>query len=144
MCLWTLRKSLFSGVYISKVFFGGGGGGEGGVMFLFWYPWYKKNGEFSDVSIWLHQATKGFRDANGQALANAHLLGLFHRICKLMFYKIKPVFVFDGGVPPLKKQTLVNLAAPSYNNLFSELVFRICRVVFRIIPRNKLGAAVSY
>ncbi|XP_059474980.1 DNA excision repair protein ERCC-5 homolog isoform X2 [Neocloeon triangulifer] len=59
-----------------------------------------------DVSMWLHQAMKGYHDASGNALPNAHLLGLFHRICKLMFYNIKPVFVFDGGVPQLKKQTL--------------------------------------
>ncbi|XP_065575452.1 DNA excision repair protein ERCC-5-like isoform X2 [Artemia franciscana] len=81
-----------------------------------------------DVSIWLHQATKGFRDANGQPLANAHLLGLFHRICKLMFYKIKPVFVFDGGVPPLKKQTLASRrirkeAALSKTNRLQEKLF---------------------
>ncbi|CAG0920157.1 unnamed protein product [Notodromas monacha] len=59
-----------------------------------------------DVSIWLHQAIKGFRDKRGQTVANAHLLGLFHRICKLMMYRIKPVFVFDGGVPLLKTQTM--------------------------------------
>ncbi|XP_076066571.1 rad2 superfamily protein mus201 [Oratosquilla oratoria] len=58
-----------------------------------------------DVSIWLHQAVKGFRGPGGGAVANAHLLTLFHRICKLMYYRIRPVFVFDGGVPHLKKQT---------------------------------------
>lgn len=59
-----------------------------------------------DVSIWLHQMMKGYQDSRGAPVANAHLLGLFHRVCKLMFYKIKPVFVFDGGVPLLKKQTI--------------------------------------
>merc|ERR1719186_91118 len=39
-------------------------------------------------------------------MPNAHLLGLYHRICKLLFYKIKPVFVFDGPAPPLKRETL--------------------------------------
>lgn len=37
---------------------------------------------------------------------NHHLLNLFKRICKLMHFKIKPVFVFDGGVPELKKKTI--------------------------------------
>ena len=60
-----------------------------------------------DVSIWLHQATKGFRDSSGNPVPNAHLIGLCHRLCKLLFYKIKPVFVFDGGVPFLKRQTIV-------------------------------------
>lgn len=59
-----------------------------------------------DVSIWLNQAVKGYRDREGNAVANAHLLGLFHRISKLLFYKIKPVFVFDGRAPDLKKETL--------------------------------------
>lgn len=62
---------------------------------------------FADVSMWLHQVLKGYQDASGNAIANAHLLGLFHRICKLMYFGIKPVFVFDGGVPMLKQQTIV-------------------------------------
>ena len=53
-----------------------------------------------DVSIWLNQAVRGFRDKQGNGVANAHLLGLYHRVCKLLFYKIRPVFVFDGA-PPL-------------------------------------------
>lgn len=61
-----------------------------------------------DVSIWLHQAVRGFRGPGGAAVANAHLLTLFHRICKLLFYRIRPIFVFDGGVPHLKKQTLAS------------------------------------
>lgn len=52
---------------------------------------------------------KGFQDSRGAPVPNAHLLGLFHRVCKLMFYRIKPVFVFDGGVPLLKKQTIVSV-----------------------------------
>ena len=47
------------------------------------------------------------RDRHGNPLPNAHLIGMFHRVCKLLFYKIKPIFVFDGATPALKKQTLV-------------------------------------
>ncbi|BFZ00205.1 hypothetical protein BsWGS_03244 [Bradybaena similaris] len=59
-----------------------------------------------DISIWLHQTMKGMRDKDGNPLPNAHLQGLFFRICKLLFYRIKPIFVFDGDVPALKKQTM--------------------------------------
>lgn len=38
---------------------------------------------------------------------NAHLLGFFRRIVRLLATRIKPVFVFDGAPPALKKQTLV-------------------------------------
>lgn len=48
------------------------------------------------------------RDKEGNALKNAHLLGFFRRICKLLYYGIRPVFVFDGGAPSLKRHTLVS------------------------------------
>ncbi|KAJ8787309.1 hypothetical protein J1605_005895 [Eschrichtius robustus] len=59
-----------------------------------------------DISIWLNQALKGVRDRHGNSVENAHLLTLFHRLCKLLFFRIRPVFVFDGDAPLLKKQTL--------------------------------------
>ncbi|XP_041793196.1 DNA repair protein complementing XP-G cells homolog [Chelmon rostratus] len=59
-----------------------------------------------DISIWLNQAVKGVRDREGNSVQNAHLLTLFHRICKLLFFRIRPIFVFDGDTPLLKKQTL--------------------------------------
>ncbi|XP_060119733.1 DNA excision repair protein ERCC-5-like [Heteronotia binoei] len=59
-----------------------------------------------DISIWLNQAIKGARDRHGNSIHNAHLLTLFHRLCKLLFFRIRPIFVFDGEAPLLKKQTL--------------------------------------
>ncbi|KAM8894027.1 DNA excision repair protein ERCC-5 isoform 2-T2 [Spinachia spinachia] len=59
-----------------------------------------------DISIWLNQAVKGVRDRDGNSVHNAHLLTLFHRICKLLFFRIRPIFVFDGDAPLLKRQTL--------------------------------------
>ncbi|XP_068863620.1 DNA excision repair protein ERCC-5 isoform X1 [Aphelocoma coerulescens] len=59
-----------------------------------------------DISIWLNQAIKGARDRSGISVRNAHLLTLFHRLCKLLFFRIRPVFVFDGEAPLLKRQTL--------------------------------------
>ena len=42
-----------------------------------------------DISIWLNQAelSGGFRDRQENAVAHTHLLGLYHRICKLLFYR---------------------------------------------------------
>ncbi|XP_054283416.1 DNA excision repair protein ERCC-5-like [Macrosteles quadrilineatus] len=59
-----------------------------------------------DVSIWLHQLMKGYQTPAGASVSNAYLLGLFSRVCKLLFTNVKPVFVFDGGVPQLKKKTI--------------------------------------
>ncbi|CAJ0843167.1 12982_t:CDS:10 [Entrophospora sp. SA101] len=47
------------------------------------------------------------RDKEGNALRSAHILGFFRRICKLLFFNIKPVFVFDGGAPEIKRHTLM-------------------------------------
>lgn len=63
----------------------------------------------SDISIWLHQVTKGFQDGKGGSIPNAHLLGLFNRLCKLLYYRIKPVFIFDGDTPQLKRLTIVSV-----------------------------------
>jgi len=63
------------------------------------------------ASIWLYQFLTAMRDKEGNRLKNAHLLGFFRRICKLLFYNIKPVFVFDGGSPEIKRLTLVGFGS---------------------------------
>jgi DNA excision repair protein ERCC-5 len=61
-----------------------------------------------DASIWIYQFLKAVRDKEGNALRNSHIVGFFRRVCKLLFIGIKPVFVFDGGAPALKRQTITN------------------------------------
>lgn len=64
-----------------------------------------------DASIWIYQFLKAVRDKEGKALRNSHIVGFFRRICKLLFFGIKPVFVFDGGAPTLKRQTITSRKA---------------------------------
>jgi DNA excision repair protein ERCC-5 len=59
-----------------------------------------------DASIWIYQFLKAVRDKEGNALRNSHVVGFFRRICKLLYFGIKPVFVFDGGAPLLKRETV--------------------------------------
>ena len=59
-----------------------------------------------DASIWIYQFLKAVRDKEGHALRNAHVVGFFRRVCKLLFVGVKPVFVFDGGAPVLKRETV--------------------------------------
>lgn len=61
-----------------------------------------------DASIWIYHFLKAVRDKDGNALPNAHIVGFFRRICKLIYYGILPVFVFDGDAPLIKKQTIVS------------------------------------
>ncbi|CAH0520694.1 unnamed protein product [Peronospora belbahrii] len=58
-----------------------------------------------DASIWLTQFIKAMRDDEGRMIPNAHLLGTLHRVAKLLYYQIRPVFVFDGQTPEIKKRT---------------------------------------
>lgn len=46
------------------------------------------------------------RDERGDILPNAHTIGFLRRICKLLYLNIRPVFVFDGSTPILKKKTV--------------------------------------
>ncbi|KAI1264831.1 PIN domain-like protein [Xylariaceae sp. FL1019] len=59
-----------------------------------------------DASIWIYQFLKAVRDKEGNALRNSHVVGFFRRICKLLWFGIRPVFVFDGGAPDLKRKTI--------------------------------------
>ncbi|KAJ5758925.1 hypothetical protein N7520_006081 [Penicillium odoratum] len=59
-----------------------------------------------DASIWIYQFLKAVRDKEGNALRNSHVVGFFRRICKLLYVGIRPVFVFDGGAPVLKRETI--------------------------------------
>ena len=58
-----------------------------------------------DASIWLTQFVKAMRDDEGNMIRNAHLLGTLYRVAKLLFYGVRPVFVFDGQTPEIKKRT---------------------------------------
>ena len=51
------------------------------------------------------QIIKAMRDAEGNRLPNAHIIAVYHRLCKLLFYNVKPIVVFDGEVPEIKRRT---------------------------------------
>lgn len=55
-----------------------------------------------DASIWITQFIKAMRDEEGKMMKNAHLIGTLRRVLKLLFHRIKPLFVFDGATPTLK------------------------------------------
>lgn len=59
-----------------------------------------------DASIWIYQFLKAVRDKEGNALRNSHVVGFFRRVCKLLWFGVLPVFVFDGGAPALKRATI--------------------------------------
>jgi DNA excision repair protein ERCC-5 len=60
-----------------------------------------------DASIWLYQFLKAMRDSDGNVMEGAHVIGFLRRICKLLFWGVRPVFVFDGSAPALKLATVV-------------------------------------
>ncbi|KAJ1448897.1 XPG N-terminal domain-containing protein [Pelagophyceae sp. CCMP2097] len=64
-----------------------------------------------DVSIWLTQFVKAMRDDEGRPIPNAHIIGALRRIVKLLYYGIRPIFVFDGGVPAVKAKLVRPLAS---------------------------------
>lgn len=56
----------------------------------------------TSLRFWL----QAMRDERGEVVPNAHLLGFFRRIVRLLCNRIRPVFVFDGETPAMKRQTV--------------------------------------
>lgn len=57
-----------------------------------------------DASIWIYRVVKG---GSKSSLDPAAIIALVRRICRLLHFRIKAVFVFDGGkIPDLKKNAL--------------------------------------
>ncbi len=58
----------------------------------------------------MYQLTKALPSSEKNSKSSGYnplvLAGLVRRVCKLLYFDIKPVFVFDGGVPLLKKNTI--------------------------------------
>jgi DNA excision repair protein ERCC-5 len=63
-----------------------------------------------DVSIWIIQFMQVMENRGELSKASNDYMvidGFLKRICKLLFFGIKPIFVFDGSTPSLKKKTLM-------------------------------------
>ena len=59
-----------------------------------------------DVSLWMHQAVNGTYKHGAVDINDTHSVVLFNRICTLLQHGIKPIFVFDGRPPELKRATI--------------------------------------
>ena len=79
-----------------------------------------------DASIWLIQFVKAMRDDQGEMLRNAPLLGLFRRLVKLLYLKIRPVLVFDGATPVLKRRTVARCVQCPHSRAASHLRSSLC------------------
>ncbi|KEP66622.1 UNVERIFIED_CONTAM: XPG N-terminal domain-containing protein [Hammondia hammondi] len=60
-----------------------------------------------DAAIWLVQFLHAMKLPDGSPMPAAHLVGFFNRLCRLLFFEIRPIIVFDGPPPFLKRQTLL-------------------------------------
>lgn len=54
-----------------------------------------------DASIWIYQFLRALPPSG--SYHSLVLAGLFRRVCKLLYFGIKPVMVFDGAAPRLKQ-----------------------------------------
>ncbi|KAH0476025.1 MAG: uncharacterized protein KVP18_004997 [Porospora cf. gigantea A] len=64
-----------------------------------------------DVSIWVYRLLRALRTPEGVQIPGGHLYGFFTRIARLLYFDVRPVFVFDGPPPDLKKRTLARRRA---------------------------------
>lgn len=95
-----------------------------------------------DVSIWLTQFIKAMRDAEGAQVRNAHLLGVFRRCVKLLFLSVKPVLVFDGATPAIKRRTVASRRAEREKHA-AKLKRLAEKLLLNRIKKEIIGDAIS-
>lgn len=103
-----------------------------------------------DASIWIYQFLKAVRDSDGNSLPQSHIVGFFRRICKLLYFGILPVFVFDGGAPALKRQTILKRRERRQGKTESTmetarklLAIQVQKLAERLKKRHRLNGEAS-
>ncbi|RKP18697.1 PIN domain-like protein, partial [Rozella allomycis CSF55] len=79
----------------------------------------------ANTSIWMHQFAKVA--VSKQLNQDFYIQSFAKRLCKIMYYGIKPVFVFDGGVPLLKKETVRKRGRKEDRDEISMIAKRLLR-----------------
>ncbi|SBT31836.1 DNA repair protein RAD2, putative (RAD2) [Plasmodium ovale wallikeri] len=85
-----------------------------------------KNNSFDNMSIfndlWLDFSENMNNEIRSDNLKKAHLYFFFLRICKLLYYNIRPIFIFDGDPPELKRKTIFqrNIKRRNYEEKFKK------------------------
>ncbi|CAD2096834.1 DNA excision repair protein ERCC-5 [Plasmodium vinckei petteri] len=78
-----------------------------------------RNNNFDDLGVfndlWLDFSEQN-SDLKLNNLKKGHLYFFFLRICKLLYYNIRPIFIFDGTPPELKKRTIFQRNLKRKNN----------------------------
>ncbi|KAL9652322.1 hypothetical protein ABK040_011979 [Willaertia magna] len=110
-----------------------------------------------DISVWLHQFILGIGlddDEQFDHLMNTNSAGktqegysrmiylraFFHRICKLLYYGIKPVFVFDGATPLVKQRTVQRRRMKSTKQDL-KIKKTAKKLLTRVLEEKKLGTS---
>ena len=102
-----------------------------------------------DVSVWLVSlATAAAGGADGAGVRAACLAGLVARCCKLAFLRVRPVFVFDGPAPLLKRRTVrarraARLAAARDAERARTRLWRLAEHKARLARAGMLGTVPS-
>ncbi|SOV73677.1 DNA repair protein RAD2, putative [Plasmodium sp. gorilla clade G3] len=69
-----------------------------------------RNKSFDNMSIfndlWIDFSENISSEIKTDNIKKAHLYFFFLRICKLLYYNIRPIFIFDGNPPELKRKTI--------------------------------------
>ncbi|KAF4658816.1 Excision repair cross-complementing rodent repair deficiency, complementation group 5 [Perkinsus olseni] len=87
-----------------------------------------------DASIWMYH----FVRAMPPNKKGPHMLGFFRRLCKLLFLKVKPIIVFDGPAPKLKRDTIAKRAREA-----EKAEARLRRTAQQLVKNRLLQKAAS-
>lgn len=85
-----------------------------------------RNKSFDNMSIfndlWIDFSENISSEIKTDNIKKAHLYFFFLRICKLLYYNIRPIFIFDGNPPELKRKTIFqrNIKKRNYEEKFKK------------------------
>ncbi|EDL43259.1 DNA repair endonuclease, putative [Plasmodium vivax] len=105
-----------------------------------------RNGAVDNMSIfndlWMDFSEQMNTDMRTDNLKKVHLYFFFLRICKLLYYNIRPIFIFDGTPPELKRKTIFqrNVKRRNHEEKFKKTAEKL---IYNYYQRSLLASMKS-